>query len=248
MGGPIRLFIPVICYNHTCHTAFMFSLLKLIMTLKDLKVYASIFPIGFDSLVNRARNAAVAHFMSGDFTHLLFLDADIEFQVEDIIKLLLAEEKLIGAAYAQKWLNISKLQQVFQQNPLPENPMHLCTNHSIHANITEVTEKIEVDYLTTGCMLIERSVIETLMNAYPERKYKNDIDGYFGANQELFYNLFGVEINSTTKRYESEDYCFCRLWKEQEGKVYVIPDVTLTHYGWYGYSINLKNQLEYERK
>ena len=231
-----------------CHTAFMFSLMKLVMTLKDLKVYASIFPIGFDSLVNRARNAAVAHFMTGDFTHLLFLDADIEFQVEDIVKMLVADEKVIGAAYAQKWLNLEKMQKVFQESPLPEHPMQLCTNHSIHAKITEVTEKIEVDYLTTGCMLIERGVIETLMKAYPERKYKNDIDGYFSANQELFYNFFGVEINPSSKRFESEDYCFCRLWKEQEGKVYVIPDVTLTHYGWYGYSINLKHQLEYERK
>jgi len=133
---------------------------------------------------------AVAHFMTGDFTHLLFLDADIEFQVEDIVKMLVADEKVIGAAYAQKWLNLEKMQKVFQESPLPEHPMQLCTNHSIHAKITEVTEKIEVDYLTTGCMLIERGVIETLMKAYPERKYKNDIDGYFSANQELFYNLF----------------------------------------------------------
>lgn len=231
-----------------CHTAFMFSLMKLVMTLKDLKVNASIFPIGFDSLVNRARNAAVAHFMTGDFTHLLFLDADIEFHVEDIVKMLVADEKIIGAAYAQKWLNLEKMKKVFGEESLPQNAMQLCTNHSIHAKITEVTERIEVDYLTTGCMLIERSVIETLMKAYPERKYKNDIDGYFGANQDLFYNFFGVEINPSSKRFESEDYCFCRLWKEQGGKVHVLPEVTLTHYGWYGYSMNLKQQLEYERK
>lgn len=244
----VRLFIPVICYNHTCHTAYMFSLLKLIMTLRDLKIYASIFPIGFESLVNRARNAAVAYFMTSDCTHILFLDSDIEFKVEDILKLITAKEQIVGGAYSQKWLNMQKIQQVFSQSPLPEQPMHLCTNHSIHTTQQDMKDKIEVDYLTTGCMLIERSVIETMIQTYPERKYKNDIDGYMGANQEMFYNFFGVEIHPDTKRYESEDYCFCRLWKAQGGKVYVVPDIDLTHYGWYGYGMNMKKQWEYSSK
>jgi len=234
----MKVFIPVICYNHTCHTAFMFSLMKLIIVLKDLNIEASLFPIGFDSLISRARNAAVAHFMSSDFTHLLFLDADIEFNTEDILKLFNSNEKLIGGAYAQKWLNLEKIKKVFGTVPLPENPMKLCTNHSVHLTSPIVkTDKgfVEVDYLTTGCMLIERSVITTLMENNSERKYKNDIDGYYSANQDMFYNLFSVEINNTTKRFESEDYCFCRLWKETGGKIYLIPEISLTHYGWYGY-------------
>jgi hypothetical protein len=111
-----------------------------------------------------------------------------------------------------------------------------------------LADKMEVDYLTTGFMLIERGVIQTLMNVYPERRYTNDIDGYFGANQEMFYNFFSVEINPITKRFESEDYSFCRLWTQQGGKVYVIPDITLTHYGWFGYETNIKKQLEYASK
>jgi hypothetical protein len=226
----------------------MFSLMKLTLALRELKIHASLFPIGFDSLVNRARNAAVAYFLSNeDHTHLLFLDADIEFQVEDILKLIVADEPLIGAGYAQKWLNLEKIKKVFSSPNIPDNPMQLCTNHSIHANIDKITDKIEVDYLTTGCMLIRRDVLEKMCIKYPERRYANDIDGYFGANPDKFYNFFSVEINSVTKRYESEDYCFSRLWKEVEGKIYILPDITLTHYGWYGYGINIKQQVEYEQ-
>lgn len=214
-----------------------------------MSITATLFPIGFDSLVNRARNASIAHFMSGDYTHLLFLDTDIEFNTEDIIKLLYSNEKLIGAAYAQKWLDINRIKDVFKQDVLPVDPLCLCTKHSVHISDTErLAEKMEVQYLTTGCMLIDKAVIDILIRAYPERKYTNTIDGYMGANKNLFYNFFSVEINPETNEYESEDYSFCRLWKEQGGKIYLIPDVTLTHYGWFGYQTNVKSIMEYNGK
>ena len=242
----MKLFIPVICYNHTCHTSYMFSLMRLVMFLKDSNIGAELFPIVFDSLVNRARNAAVAHFLSSDCTHLLFIDSDIEFTTEDVFKLIQSKERVIGGAYAQKWLNLEKLKETFSKDPIPEKPMTLCTNHSIHFKLSvseKNLDKVEVDYLTTGFMLIERSVFTELIKHYPNRKYTNDVDGYMLADKQMFYNFFCVEINEDTNRFESEDYGFSRLWKNIGGHIYVIPDITLTHYGWFGYQCNLKDQL-----
>lgn len=240
----MKLFIPVICYNQQCHTAYMFSLMKLILVLKEMGIPASLFPITFDSLVNRARNAAVAYFMSDeDHTHLLFLDADIEFEVQTIIDLLQANQPVIGVGYAQKWLNQKKVIQVFSTNPLPEKPLELCTNGSVHLGNKSIEDNIqEVEYCTTGCLLIQRSVIQKMMKTYPERQYANDIDGYMGAKPELFYNLFAVEIHPETRRFESEDYGFCRLWKQTGGKIHVWTNASLTHYGWFGYPYNLYRQ------
>ena len=245
INDTMKLFIPVICYNHTCHTSYMFSLLKLILVLKEMGIPASIFPITFDSLINRARNAATAYFMSdSDHTHMLFIDADIEFKVKDIIALIEANRPIIGIGYAQKWLNTHKLQTVFSTVPLPENPLELCTNDSIHSiPIQGETGNIrEAEYCTTGCLLIQRPAIEKMMIAYPERQYKNDVDGYMGAVSTMFYNLFPVEINPTTKRFESEDYAFCRLWRALDEKIHVLTDATLVHYGWFGYSNNIRRQ------
>jgi len=224
----------------------MFSLMRLVMALKELQINATLFPIVFDSLVNRARNAALAYFMSGSYTHLLFIDSDIEFTPEDVLRLLASKKELIGAGYAQKWLNIEKIKRTFcGTGPLPAQPLDLCTNHSIHVSKEQdITQDIlEVEYLTTGFMLIQRSVIEKLFQAHPERKYQNDVDGYMGANQDYFYNLFCVEIHPVTKRFESEDYGFCRLWKGQGGKTHLYTNITLRHYGWFGYGTNVKDQL-----
>ena len=104
---------------------------------------------------------------------------------------------------------------------------------------------MEVDYLTTGIMLINKQVIERLIQKYPERQYINDIDGYMGANKDMFYNFFCVEVNEKTKRFESEDYGFCRLCKEIDEKIYVYTNSDVRHYGWFAYGINIKEELEY---
>ncbi len=243
----MKIFIPVICYNHTCHTSYMFSLMRLILILKEMGIPASVFPITFDSLVNRARNAATAYFMSDpDHTHMLFIDADIEFKVKDIISLLEANKDVIGIGYAQKWLNEDKLKYVFEQKERPNDFLELCTNASVHL-IKENKDqgKIqEVEYCTTGCLLIKREVIDKMMKAYPERKYMNDVDGYMGGKEDYFYNLFSVEIHPETKRFESEDYAFCRLWRQLDGKIHVLLDASLKHWGWFGYPNNLHRQIE----
>lgn len=242
----MKLFIPVICYNHTCHTSYMFSLMRLVIVLKDMGIATSLFPITFDSLINRARNAAVAYFLTDtEHTHLLFLDADIEFSVKNIIDMIEADKDVIGIGYAQKWLNIDKLNKVFSKTPVPENPLELCTNASVHLLSSANKETIqEVEYCTTGCLLIKRKVFETMISRYPERQYKNDVDGYANADVNNFYNLFSVEINPTTLRFESEDYSFCRLWRECGGTVHTLLDASLTHYGWFGYKNNIFRQIE----
>lgn len=243
----MKIFIPVICYNHMCHTSYMFSLMRLILILKEMNVPASIFPITFDSLINRARNAATAYFLSdSDHTHMLFIDSDIEFKIQDIIRMIQAEKDVIGIGYAQKWLNQDKLRKVMSKKEIPDNLLELCTNASIHLideNMNQGNIQ-EVEYCTTGCLLIKRNVVEKMIKAYPDRVYMNDVDAYMACDQSLFYNLFSVEIHPETKRFESEDYSFCRLWRELGGKIHVILDASLNHWGWFGYPNNIHRQLQ----
>lgn len=232
----MKIFIPLICYNHACHTSFMMSFMRLIMTLKDLGVAAVVFPITFESLISRARNAAVAHFMSDqDATHLLFIDSDIEFEPADVIKLIRADKDVVGGAYAKKFLDIEKVRS--------GRPLETCTSVSCHILDSTVEALKECSYITTGFLLIRRGVFDAMMKRYPEKQYYNDIDGYTGAHQGMFYDFFTITINETTKRYESEDYGFSRLWRETGGKIHVIPDITLKHHGWYGFPANLHQQL-----
>ena len=225
----MKLFVPLICYNHTCNTEYMMSILKLLNADKETGLNMSFYPIFFESLVSRARNAAVAHFLEDpENTHLLFIDSDIIFEPEDVFKLLQADKEVIAGIYPKKYIVWDRL----KKNPEAER-----VDFPMGGSLTMTEDNlIELDYLPTGFLLISRTAIEKIITAHPELKYRNDIDGYMSAGDN-FYDLFKVGIRNGI--YESEDWGFCSLWKGVGGKVLIHPDINVKHLGWHEYSGNL---------
>jgi hypothetical protein len=242
-----KLFVPFICYNHTANTEWMMSMMRLILTLRNMNIDTVVYPIFFDSLISRARNAAVAAFLSEeDATHLLFVDSDIEFTPEDVLKLLHADQPVVAAGYPQKWLSEETLRHVLSKQPIPTHPLELCTKPSVHLLPKQpIAEVMEAEYATTGFLLIRRAVFESLKVRYPERQYTNDVDAYQSSNPDEFFDFFAVSVHPETRRLESEDYGFSRLWRGIGGKIHIVTNITLTHHGWYGYKNNLYQSLQY---
>ena len=87
----------------------------------------------------------------------------------------------------------------------------------------------EVDEAPTGFMLIKRSVFERLMAAYPERQYVPDSLGV--DDRGLHYRFFDVMMDPESRRYLSEDYGFCRLWRSLGGKIHADANSSLSHQG-----------------
>ena len=229
----MKVFIPLICYNHTCNTEWMMSILKLLNSAKETGLNMSFYPIFFESLVSRARNASVAHFLEDEEnTHLLFIDSDIIFEPEDVYRLIQAEKDVIAGMYPKKYIVWDRL----KKDPNAER-----VDFPIGGEI-KVTDDdfIESGYLPTGFLMIKRKAILKLIEQHPELKYKNDIDGY-GFDNDNFYNLFNAGIRNGI--YESEDWGFCSLWKESGGQVLIHPDINLKHVGWHEYSGNLVNYI-----
>ena len=229
----MKVFIPLICYNHTCNTEWMMSILKLLNSAKETGLNMSFYPIFFESLVSRARNAAVAHFLEDEEnTHLLFIDSDIIFKPEDVYRLIQADKEVIAGIYPKKYIVWDRLK---------ENPNDERVDFPIDGEIKVTDDNfIKSEYLPTGFLLIKREAILKLIEQHPELKYKNDIDGYMGG-EDNFYNLFNAGIRNGI--YESEDWGFCSLWKESGGQVLIHPDINLKHVGWHEYSGNLVNYI-----
>ncbi len=229
----MKVFIPLICYNHTCNTEWMMSILKLLNSAKETGLNMSFYPIFFESLVSRARNAAVAHFLEDEEnTHLLFIDSDIIFEPEDVYRLIQADKDVIAGMYPKKYIVWDRL----KKNPDAER-----VDFPIGGEI-KVTDDdyVESNYLPTGFLMVKREAILKLIAEHPELKYRNDIDGY-GFDNDNFYNLFNAGVRNGI--YESEDWGFCSLWKESGGQVLIHPDINLKHVGWHEYSGNLINYI-----
>lgn len=235
---PTKLFIPLICYNHTCNTEWMMSILKLLNEVRNRGINCTFYPIFFDSLVSRARNAAVAHFMQDkEATHLMFIDSDIIFEPDDVFKLLESDQPIISGMYPKKYITWDRV----KQDPNLEH-VDFPIGNSVMLNEDNL---IESNYLPTGFLMIKKFVIKAIMSEHPELSYKNDIDGY--GYGDFFYNLFRVGVNENSI-YESEDWGFCSLWKESGGKILIHPEVNVKHMGWHEYSGNLLKYIIENKK
>ena len=61
------------------------------------------------SLVTQGRNLCVSAFLQTDYTHLLFVDSDIAFDVESIFKMISKDKEIISQPYpikTAKWENL----------------------------------------------------------------------------------------------------------------------------------------------
>jgi len=194
-----------------------------------------------------------------DTTHIMFIDSDIAWEPIDIVKLLMSEKELVGGVYplkhyyweklvpssqaniksektqtpVEKWLDKHHKNQhlhstvseseMIQQNLLKYNINYLSNYLSIHHNLTEVK------HLATGFMLIQRSVIERMIEAYPEKKYVDDVSFLQGDENDYAYALFDCGVEDG--HYYSEDWMFCHRWKNLGGSIFVDVSIRLTHTG-----------------
>ena len=199
--------------------------------------------MGNESLITRARNTIVSMFLDDtNFvgTHLLFVDADIGFNSENIERLIRADKDIACGIYPRKCIHWDKVINAVKQNPeITEDEVSF---KSLGYNLNfENPQKIqlqngfcEVMEAATGMMLIKREVFKKMKKAYPERKYKTDqiVNGK-SYQSDNCYDFFGLGKLPWDKddRYLSEDYYFSRLWSKIGGKIWADVASPLQHHG-----------------
>lgn len=239
----MKVYLPIICYNRMVHSHFMMSVMETIFNTQKKGVSFLIDNIYFESLIARARNAVASNFINKtNCDYMMFIDSDISFTADDFLKLLESDKPLISGLYPKKYISTSKVKALAAKSTITNNFEELCTDFATEIRFKKDLKNVEeVKYAATGFMLIKREVFNQIKNKFPEVTYKNDIDGYseYGEDQ---YDFFPCQVNSETKKYESEDYGFCNLYRKAGGTIYVRTDCNLTHYGWKGYRGNMLEQ------
>tara|TARA_Y100001972_G_scaffold124702_1_gene174448 strand:- start:559 stop:1386 length:828 start_codon:yes stop_codon:yes gene_type:complete len=203
------------------------------------------------SLVTQGRNLCVSGFLQSDYTHLLFVDSDIAFDVESIFKMLDKDKEIISQPYpikSPKWETlVKKYDAGFIKKPqdcqLHINQYPILLKDDDH-DIDFKDGVVEVTHAPTGCMLIKRNVFDKLHKAYPNMdiKQKTVIDGKFRDRPHL-YAYFDTYYDPETKRYFGEDFAFCRLWKNIGGKLYAYIMDYITHVGEFQYTGRLYDEM-----
>ena len=208
-----------------------------------------------ESLITRGRNKIVRAFLADEsFTHLFFIDSDISFAPQAVCRLLLSDRDLCAGVYPLKtdnWpgegLPIGMTREDFDLafTQYAFNPFMRDINAI--GSIVDEDGFAEVKETSTGFMCIKREVFARLMEAYPDLQYIPDGPPNHPL-AHLHWRFFDCMVDPDSRRYLSEDYAFCRLWRDIGGKVFVDVDSRLDHHGQHIFRGNLLESLRRQRR
>lgn len=246
-----KLFIATPMYGGFSHGMFMKSCLDLQTICIQYGIEVKFSFLFNESLIPRARNYLVDEFLRTDSTHLLFIDADIHFNPQDVLALIALDRDIIGGPYPKKsinWNNVmrtvlkNKDNEEFKKNPglLNEVIGEYVFNPVPGTNKFNVTEPLEVLEIGTGYMMIKREVFEKFKEAYPHLSYKPDHGGNSAFDGSRYIHAyFDTVIDPDSHRYLSEDYMFCQYYRAIGGKIWLCPWMVTEHIGTFPFKGNL---------
>ena len=252
-----KIFIGTPCYGGMISADYFKSCMQLTALAATHKIELQFGTIGNESLITRARNTLVQLFMDGDYTHLMFVDADIAFNPQQIIRMINLDEDVVTGVYPRKTIDWTKVKKRVKDNPdISEDQLHAAAlqynlNVKNPKHIKSKNGFIEVLDGATGFMLIKRNVFKRLALAYPDLKFipdqhlnqSHDTEFDYHKTSSWNYTFFDTMIDPDSKRYLSEDYAFCRLWQKIGGKIYADILGGMRHYGNYAFRGNVATQF-----
>jgi hypothetical protein len=244
----IKLMVSTPCYGGLCLQHYAESLLKLQRVCAMNRIQMMLDTTENESLVHRARNIAVARFyQKTDCTHFMFIDADIHFDPEAVIRLLKSGHDVSCAAYPKKTIMWNQAHEAIKAGDTrdPNKIVSSLVMNFKYPNTPVVDGFAEVLDGPTGFMLIKRDVFTRMFENYPELNCLND---HQNRDFENYCAVFDCMIDPVNRRYLSEDYAFCRRWQQMGGKIYADVTTVLGHVGNIRFFGVLKNRLEAELK
>lgn len=250
-----KLYILTPCYGGACMVTYVSCLLATVELFRKYGIRLQIEFCRNDSLVPRARNNLIARAMNDpEMTHILFIDSDINWQPMDVLKLMMSGAPVVGGVYPLKryhWhrlfhdpvnpYNTNIVQSLIQRKQNSQLHDMMTDEEMVRANLVSynvnyLTNNLVIDnnlaevrHVATGFMMIARTTIERMSEAYPETKYVDDVQ-FLNAEENAFaHALFDCQVKDG--HYFSEDWMFCHRWNALGGKVFIHVTVNLTHSG-----------------
>lgn len=217
-----KIFIACPAFGHQVNSQTTASLIALTRELASRDMFGGFAALSFPDIVD-LRNVFLSIWFDGiKASHMLFVDADMQWEPELIRDMILADVPLIGAIYPRKKISLSWVGSPTEPPAEPKNGL------------------LELESLGCGVMLIRRDCIENMIDK-GECEVETDLSGTslkgllepHGVSRLI--HAFDKVTNERGWKL-SEDYSFCHRHRKAGGKVWAAIDHQLTHLGVYAFS------------
>lgn len=208
-----KLFIGLPAYDFKVSLKLAISLAKFAQVAPQHGIEIQIGSICGCSVVSRARNLISLDLLESDCDSLLFIDSDINFEPDDVLRLM--------AWTSQKGRDIV----AGVPRTRSEDKVYIATlDQDEDGNVTMNGHGlVKAKRVATAFMMIRREVFTTLCDVHPDWKY------YDKRTDRVVPALFDFML--TEEGYIGEDFLFCDRARELGFHVWIDPAIKLGHMG-----------------
>lgn len=168
------------------------------------------------------------------FSHMLFVDADMEFPAQLVADMIKFDKPLMGCLYARRSHPAVAVGRCFNTDQTLDDVKH---------------GFMEVQGVGAGVLMISREVVTKMIETFPEI-IDTKVDGHpgqemlgpGGASKRLirafdpFFSDNGLKL--------SEDLAFCERWRKCGGEVWANVNHLIGHIGPFNYAIRYADFLD----
>jgi hypothetical protein len=235
MSTPFSLAVATPSHRGLFTTSYVRSLWGLQQACLARGIRVELLTLANQSLVDRARNMLTSFFLhKTDYSHMLFLDDDMGFNVDDVVRMFdWRDHDVVAAMYPRKEVDWARVKEVVLAHPEidPELLPRIAGQYGgMQTFLREGDTRADaldapmpVREIGTGIMLIARACLQHLAQQNIPRAAPG------GATDFPVYEFFSQKV--IDDRLVGEDFYFCNLVREHGRTVYGCAWPQVVHSG-----------------
>lgn len=186
------------------------------------KYNINLFPIllSHQSVIQMARNRMLKEVIISDADDLVWVDSDIGWKPEDLLKLCLHEEDVVGATYRKKLPDTTHFTLVLFKDKQTPDGRGLLEVSRLGTGFFRMSKKAMLEVCSTASEYLEES----------------------GTIKNVF------EVGVRKGEFLSEDFFLCEKLKDLGYKIMLDTKIDLTHEGTFSYRGSISHYLESIKK
>lgn len=158
--------------------------------------------------ISHARSKALHKALAAGADAVVFIDDDVSWQPDAILRLLEADGDVVAGTYR------------FKKAGEPEEYMGAVVTKDDGTPVVRADGCIEAHSIPAGFLKVTREGVNRFMREWPELLY--------GEPCAPYVDLFNHGAHGGV--WWGEDYAFARRWREKCGKVWLVPNLQIDHH------------------
>jgi hypothetical protein len=176
---------------------------------------------------DRAVNSALHDFINSDATDIIMIDADESWEAEGVMRLLAHPQEIVSGSYRMKNRWDEYVGVLKRKDGQPIGKM-----------LPDGTALLEALRVPGGFVRIKKTALLKFKEHY------KDLD-ISDTGQEYFPFFERIKVNG---EIFSQDYAFSHRWIEMGGKLWIDPNLKISHWGWTEHCGDLDKHLRDKKK